>query len=439
MKNSGQYIAILALFAVLSLISCREDDPYKGNGESPVITAVYLEDGNSSVYDRLVDYARLGQTIRIEGRNLMGIVKVYINGYDSAFNQTLMSEGSMIVSINSRVPVKDVDTAVKDKIRVLKRNGLETTFDFIIRASAPAVTNVSHTMARAGEQITIAGTNLHGATEVLFPGDIAGTDISSDDEDGEWVKVTVPAGVTTSGSLKITGSNGSAFSAPYFNFREGMLHNFDDVSNASWASGVEAATQTDAILPATGVGPRSQGNYNLFNALGNLGNADQRYWLNSTTVGGIMSGALSATVSTDLCGIQMDIYVEGVWTSGLIRMTMVDGLGNTRGSMTWSPVYPEGVRTPAAFVNPGCWFTVTLPFSLGTEDFGGKTIGDVVTQMAGAAYKQCGPWLDNNGASLPDGVSVTAEEKIYFDNIRVVPLAVPAYSDYPEDEDEEEV
>ncbi len=50
------------------------------------------------------------------------------------------------------------------------------------------------------------------------------------------------------------------------------------------------------------------------------------------------------------------------------------------------------------FENPGCWFTITLPFSL-SEDYNGKTFGDVVTSMANASYKQAGPWFHNIGVA----------------------------------------
>lgn len=430
---------LFGLAAVALLASCndKETGPV-GNDLAPVITAIYLEDGQSSVPDRLVEFARLGQTIRLEGQNLRGVVKVYINGYDSAFNTTLMSEGSMVVNINTRVPVLDAAPEVKDKVRVVKYNGLETSFDFIIRASAPSITDVSHTLARAGEMITVRGTNLHGATEILFPGDIPSTEFISDDEDGEFCRVLVPAGITTSGSIKITGANGTAVSAPYFNFTQGILHNFDDIMNNSWSSGMDnPIIEADVPpIPADGTGPKSQGRYHTFNSTGAMkAPSEQRYWLNSNNLRVIFGSALSPTTTTELCGIQMDIYVEGTWSSGMIRFTMVDGSGSQSGCMVYRPILVNGARTPDAFVNPGEWFTITLPFGSGA-DFAGKTLSDVIDAMAKAPYAQSGPWFDNqesdNGYEL-----VEATQKIYFDNIRIVPLEAPVMSDYP-DEDEQE-
>uniref|UniRef100_S0DDM9 Putative sugar-binding protein n=3 Tax=termite gut metagenome TaxID=433724 RepID=S0DDM9_9ZZZZ len=422
------------MVAVVSLASCKKDEN-AGNSLAPVIRGVHLEDAQSSVPDRLVDFARLGQTIRLDGANFLGVYKVYINGYDCAFNSTLVSDNSMIVSVDSKVPTMDADPAVRNTITVEKKNGKSTTIDFEIRASAPSISGVSHTMPQAGDVITITGAGLQGVTQVLFPGNISGTDITSDDEDGEWCRVTVPSGITTSGSLFVTGANGGAYSSASFNFKEGLLHNFDDVQNYAWGSGVDNTPLTD-VIPASGDMPRSQGGYQVFNATGNLaGSSDQRFWLNSTNVMTIM-GVIPTSTSTDNCGIQMDIYVEGAWNSGVIRFAMADGWGASRYSMLYQPVYVNGTTyDQAAFVNPGCWFTITLPFSL-SDDFGGKSIGDVIAQMNLASYKQAGPWFENSGIS---GVfdPVPATEKVYFDNIRVVPLNVPAYSDFPDEEETE--
>lgn len=141
---------------------------------------------------------------------------------------------------------------------------------------------------------------------------------------------------------------------------------------------------------------------------------------------------IDASTSTDQCAIQMDIYVEGVWNSGIIRFVMADGWGNSRYCMLYQPVYPNGTSYDAtAFVNPNCWFTITLPFSL-SNDFTGKTLGDVIAQMAQASYKQSGPFFENSGIQNVFD-PVVATQKIYFDNIRIVPLATPTYSDFPDE------
>jgi hypothetical protein len=73
-----------------------------------------------------------------------------------------------------------------------------------------------------------------------------------------------------------------------------------------------------------------------------------------------------------------------------------------------------------------------LPFSL-SADYDKKTLDDVVASMSAAAYKQAGPWFENSGITdVFDPVAAT--EKVYFDNIRFVPLNTPTYSDFPDEE-----
>jgi hypothetical protein len=53
--------------------------------------------------------------------------------------------------------------------------------------------------------------------------------------------------------------------------------------------------------------------------------------------------------------------------------------------------------------------------------------------MVNATYKQSGPWFHNIGVTdVFDPVATNV--KVYFDNLRVVPLNTPTYSDFPEEE-----
>ena len=305
--------------------------------------------------------------------------------------------------------------------------------DFEVRASAPSVTSISHTLPQAGDEITITGTGLQGVESITFPGNVVvskGQGIVSDDEEGKWCTVVVPEGVSSDGgSILVTGANGGAYSPACFNYRKGLIHNFDDVQNYSWGSNIDNTALTD-VLPSDRK-PQSQGGYQVFNSTGSLAAGSyQRFWLNSNVLMTVMSAIPASTAVAD-CGIQMDIYVDGEWNSGIIRFVMADGWGSSRYCMLYQPVYINKVYDKTAFVNPGCWFTVTLPFSL-SADFEGKTLGDVITQMSSASYKQSGPWFENSGITdVFDPLPATG--KVYFDNIRVVPLNTPTYSDFPDE------
>lgn len=432
-------LLLLTGFVALALNFSSCDDNSKGGSNTPmVINNVYLEDASSSVTDRLVTFGRLGQTVRLEGSGFNGVQKVYFNGVASTFNTALMTDNNLWVQIPSKdVPIIDAAPDVHNTI-ILEKGDTKYSYAFEIMAAAPTITNISHSMPQAGDVITLTGTNLQGITQVTFPGNLPGTNITSDDENGTWCQVTVPNIGDNSGSILVVGANGGTYSQACFNYKKGLFHNFDDVQNFNWGQGVDNTALTDVVPATTPLPnePKSQGGYQVFNASANLAANDvQKFWLNTAPIVSAMS-TLPASLTTDQCGIQMDIYVDGAWNSGLIRYVMADGYGNDKYCMLYQPIYPNGTAMDASlFVNPGCWFTITLPFSL-SADFVGKTLGDVIAQMNQAKYLQTGPFLENSGIKNGDAVvfaPVTATEKIYFDNIRIVPLTTPTYSDFPDE------
>jgi len=419
-------LALTVILMYASFYSCKDDGADTSAPAS--IQKVYLENAQSSVPDREVTFARLGQTVRLYGSGFTGITKILVNGENAYFNPVLVTENNIIFQIPTDAPSAKEDGS-EDEICIFKGEQ-SYCFPFDIRSAAPSITNVSHTMPQAGDVIVITGTGLQDVESVTFPGGIEATQFSGN-EDGTEIIVTVPGGITASGSITVIGANGGAYSAPHFNYKEGLLHNFDDVQNYSWGSGIDNTALTD-IIPNSG-DCKSQGGYQVFNPNGNLAAAaDQRFWLNSTAAMPVRGFFPASTAAAD-CGIQMDIYVENTWNSGIIRFAVADGWGSSRYCMVYQPVYPDGTSYDAeAFVNPDCWFTITLPFGA-SADFAGKTLGDVIAQMSAASYKQCGPWFENSGITdVFDAVAAT--EKVYFDNIRFVPLAAPTYSDFPDEE-----
>ena len=426
-----RYILLGLIFLMSGLTGCKKDKNEGSNG--PIsINAVYLQNVNSEVRDRKVEFARLGQTIRIEGSGFSGVQKIYINGYQTAFNPALMTDNNIWLSIGAKTPTLDSDPEKRNTI-MIEKNGQQYVYSFEIRSSAPSITSVSHTMPKAGEKITIYGSGLQAITSVTFPGNIVVTEgIESDDEEGKYCIVTVPANVSEDGgALLVLGANGGAYSPSYFNFKKGLLHNFDDVSTSNWSNG-RISGDLDAALPASGDGPKSQGKYRSLNKDGEVINASDalvdvtRYWIfNDKWASMIPNSVIPATTSTDQVAIQMDVYVQGEWNSGNIRFVVADGFGTNRYALLYAPWESNGARVP--FVNPGSWFTITLPFS-GSADFEGKTFGDVLAVVSTVSYAQAGPWMENgpiNGVeSQPTNVN------IYFDNIRIVPLNTPVYSDF---------
>lgn len=215
--KSTKYIKLLCMLLLPTVfISCNKDDEYfdeKYQSTPITVTQVYLEDYESSVPDRPITYARLGQLIRIEGSGFYGMKKVYINGYDTYFNRAYVTDNSMLVSINSDTPVSDAEPEERNIIRFVKNN-TELSYNFTIRAASPTITSISNTLPAAGEKVTVYGTGLEETSKVTLPGSIEITTGIESDEDGEWYSFTMPSGVTTGGSIYSEGANGQAATLP---------------------------------------------------------------------------------------------------------------------------------------------------------------------------------------------------------------------------------
>jgi hypothetical protein len=330
----------------------------------------------------------------------------------------------------------DLDDSVKNKIRLVKSESVECLYDFDIRDAAPSVTRISHTLPQAGEVITIYGKGLVGINKIIFPGDVVVTSNIISDEDGEFCTVVVPAGITESGAVFVEGANGGAYSPSYFNFKKGLLHNFDDVNNHGWSGGEVSDNLTD-VIPVSGDGPKSQGTYRSLNKDKKTFAAPAKkasfYWANNSVFPTLLPESVipSATSTSDI-GVQMDIYVEGEWNSGTIRIVIADGSGADRYCMLYTPWVENEQKVP--FVNPGSWFTITLPFS-DSSDYKEKTFQDVINSVTSASYPQWGPWFDNMDIDKELGlVCEPTSVIVYFDNLRVVPLDTPTYSEYGDEE-----
>lgn len=239
--------------------SCDNND---SEGGKITITKVFLEDVNSTVPDREVTFARLGQALRIQGSGFTGLRKVYINGYSTYFNVVFVSDNSMLVNVSADTPILDADPSVRNTIRFVNDNN-ETTFSFEIRAGKPAITNISNTMPNAGETITVYGTGLTEVSKVVFPGNIEVTSGITSDEDGEFFTVVVPNGVSENGgSLFVQSSNGGVYSPAYFNFKKGILLNFDGKGqHGYWGTSTSMIQPGDLESLALGTGNLSQGKY----------------------------------------------------------------------------------------------------------------------------------------------------------------------------------
>lgn len=468
--KTTKYIWLLCMFLLpTALTSCNDSDDYFSDDaqSTPIsVTQIYLEDYESSVPDRAVTFARLGQLIRIEGSGLYGMRAVYINGYDTYFNRAYVTDNSMLITINSNTPVADAEEEDRNIIRLVKDN-TELSYSFTIRAASPTVTSVSNTLPKAGETVIVYGTGLEETTKVTLPG---GTEITTgieSDEDGAWYSFTMPSGITESGSIYSEGANGQAATPAYFNFDECMILDFDGNGTQGYWSWSETGSMINADDlvddPVAG---------------SDRGKCVQIIPERLITAGGVMSGKprasecwtagndneaddwslmypyIPAETSLTEVALQFDVYVseDDPWTGcGQIQISLFNNFnfagigsdddGSSNQVAFYVPYIQSGEIIP--FYTEG-WQTVTIPFSEFNKyatliaDSESPTFADVVTDRNTATYRNFGMGFANTDFTY-DGVSVTSSTfttRIYLDNWRVVPCKSITISDYPEDEEE---
>ncbi len=329
-----------ALFFTMMFTSCDNSD---SNGGTITISKVFLEDVNSSVPDREVSFVRLGQTIRIEGSGFTGLKRVYINGYSTYFNVVFVSDTSMLITVSGDTPTIEADPALRNTIRFVNDNS-EVVFSFPIRSSSPVITNISNTMPNAGETITVTGTGLTEISKVVFPGNVETTTGIVSDPDGEFFTVVVPNGVSENGgSIFVQSSNGGAYSPAYFNFKKGLLLNFDGQGTHGYWNTTTMPSMIgpdDLLSIASGIGNISQGKYvphhpDRLPAFAAEKNRCTEVWTAGNGVDNWrtqLTPYIPASTSLSKVALQFDIYVPEEWKdSGFLKICLINNFNGENG------------------------------------------------------------------------------------------------------------
>lgn len=454
-----KYIWLLCLVLTTAcFVSCDDDDDAK-DSKPILITQIYLEDYKSAVPDRAVEFARLGQLIRIEGSGFLGMKRVYVNGYETFFNVAYVADNSMLITIDSKTPVVDAPEEVRNKITLVK-SGAKLEHDFEIRSAAPSISYISNTLPQTEEKVTVYGTGLHETSKVTLPGGTEITNVESD-EDGEWYSFTMPSGVTASGSIYSEGANGTAATPAYFNDKSCMILDFDGNGKQGFWSWSETGSMiNDEDLAGD---PARSGRGNCLqivpDRLLNAGVAAGKPRVTECwTVGAgedesvdwsrMYSHIPETTALTDVA-FQFDIYVPEAWIgTGHIQICLFNnfnygGIGSDDDGLRtafYVPYIQDGAVVP--FTTEG-WQTVTIPFS----EFGyykkeleegttTPTFKTVVEDRLAATYQNFGVGFVNTDFTF-GGVDITStifNTKVYLDNWRVVPCAGVTISDFNDEE-----
>ncbi|WP_428231998.1 glycan-binding surface protein [Flavobacterium sp.] len=442
-------IAFLGMMVFSMLFTaCDNTD---SNGKAITISRVFLEDINSTVPDREVTFARLGQVIRIEGSGFTGLKRVYINGYSTYFNVVFVSDNSMVINISADTPTIEADSSVRNTIRFVNDSN-ETTYSFEIRSSTPVIDRISNTLPNPGETITVYGTGLTEVSKVTFPGNIDVTTGITSDPDGEFFTVKVPNGISDNGgSIFVQSSNGGAYSPAYFNFKKGILINFDGQGqHGYWGTSTSMIQPGDLESVALGTGNVSQGKYvphrpariASFDA---AKNRCTEVWTAGTGVDNWrtqLTPYIPASTPLDKVALQFEIYVPEVWKdSGFLKICLINNFNGgewTGACYNFVPWIVDGKSV--AFQNTG-WTTVTIPLNkLYTWSKEAFTFEAVLAYREAATYQNFGMYFENSDIKLKDVTGNASEVefpskatsvKVYTDNWRIVSLNTPVYNDFP--------
>lgn len=398
-KIHALYLSCLVMIAASAvLLSCDDE------AEAPVITNVRLT--NPATRDVSLTQAPLGAVLVIQGRNLGGVTKLYLNDYDVKLLPSYVTNSSIVVTIVDQVPTIATNPNVSNTMRVVTREGQSFSYNFETLPPPAIIESVSNEMAKAGETITLTGKYFYFVQAVAFPGDVLGTNITTA-PDGTWLKVTVPAGVSPAGGHIFVASNSGVSSQTtrsQFGNKTGMFMNFDDLNPFGWGiqgSNITTSTPGGIIKPID----------NKFGLISTLLNKnfgwsndkviDITYWGQKMFPEG--TGYEAATAISDM-DLRLEVAVEKP-TNNLDGIQLLVWINL---DAEYSYAYPLGQAVKSL---DGNWYTVSVPLSnLATS--GGKKLanyGDMLKQ----GTHEIRLVINNATATDIDGT-------ITIDNVRIV-------------------
>lgn len=297
-----------------------------------------------------------GTIVTINGYNFEGVQKITfpVPGNDTALSYTV---NKTYTQITAAIPP---GTAFKDSMRVY------CTFGTGAFSYPPPmnITSVSNENGAEGTTITLNGTNFIGISDVIFPGNIPGTNLLVTSVNQLTVKV--PAGITTTDSLRLTGVLGTASSPQLFDSyithpSPGYLstfevqYNTDNTGFVGWTGGYADGPTTQANYPggtgASGVllqsspmsanaGPTSQGNPGLLQL-------NPVPWVSNTSL------------SISNYSLKFELYTKTAWTKGEIWIAV----GGWYGWSSYTARYAPWETAPSGKYQPVGWVTVTIPLN----------------------------------------------------------------------------
>ena len=356
-----------------------------------------------------------GTVVFINGSNFQGTTKITfpVAGTNTALSYTV---NSTFTQIAAEIPP---GSPFKDSLRVF------ATFGKGAYSYPPpmSITSVSNENGAGGTTITVEGTNFVGISQVIFPGNLQGTNIQVISVN--QLKVTVPSGITVSDSLRIKGVLGVATSPQlyasyithpspsYLSTFEVQYGPTDNTSFVGWTGGyADQATTTTNYPGGTGAaavllqgspmsanaGPTSQGNPGLLQL-------NPTPWVSNTGL------------SINDYALKFEFFVKTQWSAGEIWIAV----GGWYGWSSYTARFAPWETAPGGKLQPSGWVTATIPltqFHKGNEFWqtSYNTAGAIASKFSDYPTTEIAFLIANDKPAAVPANSVN----IAIDNVRIV-------------------
>lgn len=414
------------LLGMVLLASCTAldyPDRFKETSGLPVVHYVRYADR-----DLVITQANMEEIICIVGENLTSVHDIYFNDQPAIMNSSYMTASTIVLSVPKNLPkVQD------DKMHLITRDSSVVLYDFKVLPPAPKVDAMSAEWAAPGETVTISGSYFTAPLTVEFPG--ADPVELSSVASTSAIDVVVPAGAQP-GKIKVTTASGTGQSIFMYKDNRNILFNFDDLRGKMGNCWHAAMIESSELS--------LDGGYMMFYSADGLksdgtdwpdGGYHFEYWPGNWNSPETYEdpGADDLTLSVDFTGfknmalkfeymIPADFPWKGtpmqIWFAGKDLITLQTA-NNTYfhdpdislPRVMWKPWLETG-----SFDTGGKWLTATFPIA---TDFvyywdGSRASGELKPEsFSGFEIFIAAGEEDEGSPSTP---------KIYFDNIRVVPI-----------------
>jgi len=417
----------LAVFLVVGLglaISACSDDTVGGNFEAPLeISSVQFQSPDSAEVDPTLEDVSPGDRVVLNGQNMNAIQRVFFAGFEADFNSALASENELVVSIPSDLPFGEITADSLGEgnpipfFRVTNAASDATFNQTSITPPAPSLEGMDNEHAAPGDEVRFQGQFLYLINSITLPGGITlGPDDVEPADDGSWVDLTLPEGVSTeqNGSISITTASGSDTAAPEFQFHGlrgevlldlqsgtpiGPVRHDGQIARWSWwaaAHPFSAGYFPDSSGAALGHSPGAEGDIIVIQqedrqAIDSGDNA----WFNSFRSAQLGEEQWvdpdSLGLSPNNFALKFEFSLVGTWTTGTIQILLTE----TNFAARYEPwLNDDGTTSPVEFEG---WRTVTIPLSEFASDGGDGTPASSLQELFG------GDGVANPGPNNPPG------------------------------------